>query len=178
MLYIIGQILGIVAVILGFVSFLMKSSRNLIFFQILTAFVFAAHYLFIGANTAVALNLLGAVRCIYYYFRNKRGSKALWSPIFFSVLTVLTSIWTWEGWYSWLIMIGLVINAISFSFSNPQTIRYSMFLKSPACLVYNGVVSSWGGVIYEVAVLISSTIGCITYRREEKNAKVLTEIEE
>lgn len=65
-------------------------------------------------------------------------------------------------------MIGLVINAIRFAFSNPQTIRYSLFLKSPACVVCNVIVSSWGGVVYETAVIVSSVIGCIQYRREQK----------
>ena len=63
MFEIIGQFLGIVAVVLGFVSFQMKTSRGILALQLATALVFAAHYYFIGTLTATALNLLGAVKC-------------------------------------------------------------------------------------------------------------------
>ena len=63
-IYIIGQMLGIVAVILGFVSFQMKTPRGILIFQIIIAFVFSLHYLLIGAYTAVVLNFLAAVQSI------------------------------------------------------------------------------------------------------------------
>lgn len=63
MLEMFGQFLGIVVVVLGFVSFQMKASRGILALQLATALVFAAHYYFIGALTATALYLLGAVKC-------------------------------------------------------------------------------------------------------------------
>ena len=46
--YIIGQALGALAVVLGFISFQMKSSGKLILLQAATSLVFALHYLQIG----------------------------------------------------------------------------------------------------------------------------------
>ena len=63
MLEMFGQFLGVVAVIFGFISFQMKTPRGILSLQLATALVFAAHYFFIGALTATALNLLGAVKC-------------------------------------------------------------------------------------------------------------------
>ena len=156
---IIGQLLSFVAVALGFISFQMKTSKGIVFFQILTALVFSAHYFLIGAMTATALNFIAAVKCFCYYLRNKSGKKSLWMPIFFTALVCVTSILTWDSWYSILIMAGLVINAISFSLSNPQTIRKLNLIKSPLCLAYNICVFSTGGIIYESATLISAVIG-------------------
>ncbi len=163
--YIIGQILSIVAVILGFISFQMKKPKGILVFQTATALVFATHYLMIGAFTAVALNFLAAVKCVCYYIRNKRGSKNMITPIFFTALIVVTSIMTWDGWYSVFIMAGLVINSIAFSLSDAQTIRKLNLIKAPLCLFYNIAVLSVGGIIYESATFMSSVIGIIKNRK-------------
>ena len=163
--YIIGQVLGILAVITGFISYQMKTPRGIIIFQLLTAIVFGLHYGFIGAFTAVALNVVGAISCIFYYFRDKRGGKSLAEPIIFALLITAAGILTWEGWHSALITGGLVLNTISLTFSDPQATRRTMFIKSPLCLLYNVIVLSSGGFIYECAVLISAIIAIIKNKR-------------
>ena len=162
---VIGQILSLVAVLTGFVSFQMKTAKGVLFFQILTALIFSAHYFLINAPTAAALNLVAAVKCACYYVRNRCGSKNLFVPIFFTALVCLTSILTWEGWYSAFIMAGLLVNAVSLSLSNPQTIRKLVLIKSPLCFTYNICVLSSGGSIYEVATFISSIIGIVKNRK-------------
>ncbi len=163
--YIAGQVLGIIAVILGFISFQMKTPRGILIFQVITALVFFSHYWLIDAHTAMALNLIAAIQCVFYYFRDKRGSKSLAEPIFFTVLILVVSIITWEEWYSVFIMVGLAVNSVSLAFSDAQKIRISMFIKSPACLIYNALVMSGGGTIYECAVLISALIGTFRNRK-------------
>jgi hypothetical protein len=163
--FIIGQLLGIIAVITGFASYQMKTQRGIIALQMATALIFTLHYVFLGAPTAIALNLLGAVSCIFYYFRDKRGGKSVIEPIVFAALIIASGILTWEGWYSALITAGLVFNTISLTFSDPQKTRAVVFVKSPLCLIYNAIVLSGGGVIYECAVLISAIIGIIKNKR-------------
>ena len=85
-------------------------------------------------------------------------------PAFFTILVIVTSVLTWEGWYSAFIMMGLVVNAISLAFSNPQKTRAAMFIKSPLCLLYNAIVHSAGGIIFESAVLLSAVLGIMKNR--------------
>ena len=164
MFEVIGQLLGIAAVVFGFISYQMKTSRGILIFQLTTALIFSAHYFLIGALTAMALNLLGAISCVFYFFRDKRGGKSIIEPIVFIALIMVASIWTWEGWYSAFIMSGLVVNSISLVLSNAQKTRLCMFLKSPLCLIYNIIVSSGGCIVYECVVLVSSLIGIIKNR--------------
>lgn len=164
---IIGQALSIVAVITGFLSFQMKSARGLLAFQIATALVFSAHYFLIGAMTATVLNFIGAIKLVCYYIRNKRQSKNPAIPIFFTALIIVTGILTWDGWYSAFIMTGLFVNSIGFSFSNAQTIRKLNLIKSPLCLIYNLCVLSTGGIIFEVASIVSTVIGLIKNRTKK-----------
>ena len=164
--YYIGQGLGIIAVVLGFISFQMKTPKGILAFQITIAFIFAAHYLFIGAPGAAALNLLAAFNDILYFFRAKRGSHSLFEPIFYITMITVTSILTWEAWYTAILMCGLYSAAIGLSLSNPQTTRKVMLIKAPLCLIYNAFVLSVGGVIYEAAVLASAIIGLIRNRKK------------
>lgn len=164
-LYIFGQVLGIVAVVLGFVSYQMKTPRGIIVTQMATALVFSAHYLLIGAITATVLNFLGAVKCLFYYFRDKRGSSSMLEPIIFCAVVIISTVLTWEGWFSALIMVGLLVDTIGLSLGDPQKTRGCIFVKSPLCLVYNAMVWSLGGIIYECAVLVSAVIGLIRNRK-------------
>ena len=165
---IIGQGLSLVAVATGFISYQMKTSKGILFFQILTALVFSAHYFLIGAMTAAALNFVSAIKCVCYFIRNKRGSKGLLVPIFFTVLVCITSLLTWSEWYSIFIMAGLVTNSICLALSNPQTIRKLTLIKSPLCFVYNLFVLSSGGMIYEVAVFVSAILGLLKNRQKKE----------
>lgn len=167
---VIGQILSIVAVVTGFISFQMKTSGGILLFQILTALVFSTHYLLIGATTAAALNFIAAIKCVCYFLRNKRGGKGKFLPVFFTVLVFVTSLLTWDGWYSIFIMTGLVLNAVSLSLSNAQTIRKLNLIKSPLCLAYNVLVASWGGTLYEVASFLSAVIGIVKHRKTAQSA--------
>ena len=162
---IIGQILSIIAVILGFITFQMKTAKWILIFQIMSAALFAAHYLLIGAPIAMALNILAVIECICYYFRLKKGGKGLFLPIFFAVLVLVISILTWDSWYSIFIMVGLVICAINLSLSDAQTIRKLNLIKTPLCFAYNLCVLSAGGMIFEFLSFVSSLIGIIKYRK-------------
>ena len=170
--YYIGQALGIIAVVLGFISFQMKTPKGILAFQITIAFIFAAHYLFIGAPGAAALNLLAAVNNILYFFRAKRGGKGWFEPIFYVVMVTVTTILTWEAWYSVILMLGLYGTAVGLSLSDPQNTRKVMLVKAPLCLIYNLFVLSIGGVVYEAAVLASAIIGLIKYRKTKGNEKI------
>lgn len=165
--YIIGQALGGVAVLLGFISFQMKSTGRLLLLQLATALVFSVHYLLIGAPTAMALNLLAGAQCFFFFLRKKRGGKGIVIPILFTSLVVVTSLLTWEGWYSAFIMVGLVANSLALAFLDANRIRLVMFFKSPACIVYNAAVLSLGGLFYECAVLVSSVIGVLRHRAKK-----------
>ena len=165
--YIIGQGLGLVAVVLGFLSFQRKTPIGIIAFQLTAAIVFVAHYSMIAAPTAIALNLLAAANCIFCYFRDKRGMKSMIGSYVLMALVVAISLATWEGWYSIAIMVGLVFNTISLALDHPQKTRRMMLIKAPLCFIYNLMVGSLGGMLYESVILASAVIGLIRYRGTE-----------
>ncbi len=160
-LYLLGQILGFVAIILGFLTFQMKSRDKLVLIQIAATFAFVLHYLLIGAYSGMALNAVAMVRNIVFYYIGKNKPVPQVCSILFAVLLGVMGIVSWHAWYSVFSVAGLLINSYCMSFSDPQKIRKSILVASPLVLIYNCFVFSIGGIIYESIAVISSVIGIV-----------------
>ena len=72
---IIGQILGGVAVVLGFFAFQMRDARKVLLVQMAAIIVFCAHYYLLGAYSGLALNAVGLFRNVAYYYRGRMPKK-------------------------------------------------------------------------------------------------------
>ncbi len=166
--YILGQIFGFVAVILGFISFQMKTSKNLLVMQTFTSLVFSLHYLLIGAFPASVLNAVGIVRNIVYNRKNKNSVIEITAPWVFAVIMVVLGLWSWQGIHSTLVILGIGINTVCLSLKNPQNIRKSILVSSPLVLMYDIFELSIGGIIYETVVIASSVIGILRLKNKSE----------
>ena len=165
-MFILAQVLGGVAVVLGFASFIQKRKQTILVLQMSTALVFTAHYILLGAYSAVPLNFLSVFSCLCYYFLDKKGKRVLWVPLAFAVVNVLLGALAWEGWHSLLVIVGVAVSTIGLALPTPQQTRYAVLVKSPLCLAYNALVFSVGGVIYECAILTSAILGILQHRKK------------
>jgi hypothetical protein len=165
LIFIVGQTLGVITVILGFINYQVKTREQVLAVHIATTICFAFHYMCLGAWAGMAMNFVGFVRNIVFYFVGKNGKVPKAWAISFAVLMVIMGLVGWEDWYSLLAVVGIGINSYAMSFSNPNNIRKSILVTSPMVLVYDGFVMSLGGMIYESVVIISSVIGIIRYRK-------------
>ena len=163
--FLLGQAFSILALVLGFISYQQKRPAGIIFFQIATGVSFTIHYFLLGEITGAAVNLINSVLAVFYYLRAKHERKDIITPIILCSIIVTVTLFTWDGWYSVFLLIGIVAINLSLALSDPQKIRAMMYIKSPMCLLYNVFALSLGGVIYEVAMLISATIGIIRNRK-------------
>ena len=164
----IGQALGIVAVILGFITYQMRSQKALLVVNMITCAVFCAHYLLIGAISGFALNAVGFVRNIVFTNRDKKlFASPVW-PYVFGAVMLLAGILTWQDWRSVLMVCALVINSLALSLKNPQHIRFSLLITCPLVLIYDLLLHSYGGMVYEGMSIVSSVIGIVRFRKTGK----------
>lgn len=163
---IIGQVMGLVAVVLGFVSFQMRTQKQLLVVQTATTIAFCIHYYLIGATSGLMLNLLGILRNLAYYHKEKKIFAGKKCPIFFAAVMGIVGLLSWQDYYSIFVVLGLVINTVCLSFADPQNIRKSILVTSPMVLIYDAFVLSIGGIIYESVVIVSSIIGILRYRKQ------------
>ena len=164
--FLLGQAFSILALVLGFISYQQKRPAGVIFFQIATGIAFAIHYFLLDEITGAAVNLINSVLAVFYYLRAKREKNDIITPAILCSIVAIITIITWDSWYSAFLLVGIMLANLSLAFSDPQKTRAMMYIKSPLCLLYNIFALSIGGVIYEVVVLISATIGIIRNRKK------------
>lgn len=166
--FIIGQIIGIIAIIVGFISYQMKSQTNVLLLQVITSGLFCIHYFLLDATSGMALNIIMLIRGIVYYFRSKYNWKENVSPIIFAVIVLIVSIFSWQAWYSIFIVLGLLIHTLCMAMKSAQNVRKSILITSPLVLIYNVFVLSIGGIAYESIAVISSIIGIVKFNKKSK----------
>ena len=167
----IGQILGILATIFTFISYQMNTKRSLLIVQTTATACTCFAYLFLGAASGFALNVVCIIRNITFYFQNEKSRLHYASSGILALVMVVLGALSWQGPLSLLIIIPLVANTIFMSFGDPQLLRKSILFTSTAVTVYNICVFSIGGIANEVISIVSSIIGIIRYRRSSTDSK-------
>ena len=165
--WMIGQPFGAVAIVLGFITYQMRTQRSLILVQSTVIVAFCIHYFLIGAYSGMAINAVCLIRNAVYTRRLKTGARGKTVPIIFVLIQCAMCVLTWEAWYSVLVMAGIGIHTYFLSLDDPQRLKKSIFVTSPMVLAYDVLVCSIGGVIFESVAIISSFIGVMKSRKEK-----------
>ncbi len=165
----IGQILGILATIITAISYQMNTKRSLLLVQTVATLCTCLAYLFLGATSGFALNVVCILRNVVFYFQKDSGKGPLLSASLLALCMVVIGILSWQGPVSLLIIVALAANTIFLSFGNPQLLRKSILGTSSLVLLYNVFVFSLGGIANEALAIGSSIVGIIRFRKE-KNA--------
>ena len=154
----IGHCLGFVSIVLFVLSYQYSDRKKLLLLQTLATVLSCVQYLFIGAYSGFALNIICIMRNFIYYLRHKFRIKAWFAPIILSIAIAVASIFSWDGYHSLLIMAGLVINTICMGILDAQNLRKSILISSSFILAYNIFARSYSGIISESLSIISSVI--------------------
>ena len=164
---IIGQILGIIATIITFLSYQMNTKRTLLMAATAATLCTCLSYLFLGASSGFVLNVVCLVRNVAFYFQDEKSKFNFISACILALIMVVLGAFSWQGPVSLLIIFALAANTIFMSFGNPQLLRKSILLTSNCVLIYNVFVFSIGGITNEGISIVSSVIGIIRFRKEK-----------
>ena len=164
---IIGQILGILATIITGISYQMNSKRSLLLVQTTATLCTCLAYLFLGAASGFALNVVCILRNVVFYFQKSTGRKTLLVASVLALCMVIIGALSWQGPVSLFIIVALAANTIFLSFGNPQLLRKSILGTSTMVLLYNIFVFSLGGIANESLAILSSIVGIIRFRKEK-----------
>lgn len=165
---IIGQILGIIAPIITFVSYQVNSKKKLLILQTVATLSTCLSYMFLGATSGFALNIVCIIRNIAFFFQDSRSKTNLISACILAAVMGGLGFLSWEGPISLLVIFALAANTIFMSFGNAQLLRKSVICTSSMILIYNIFVFSLGGIFNESVAIVASIIGIITFVRNNK----------
>lgn len=167
---IIGQIISVVAVIITFVTYLMKSSTQIFVTNAIATAVSCVAYAMLGGTTALGLNILCVVRNVCYLYKDRNKYTARVLPVVLALIMAVMSAFLWEGYHSLFFVVGITLNTLAMGYFNPQNLRKSILLTSSLILIYNLLmpIPSIGGSINELVAISSSVIGLICHRTKKK----------
>ena len=172
------QIVGIIAMFFSVFSFQMNKHKQIMIMQIVATALFGVQYFLLGAMTGVAMDCIGVVRAIVFYHKDKKWAAWNGWTVIFMILFAVFCGFTWAGPVSLLMALAMMLNTLSFSFTNPKLVRSTILISSPLLLLYGIFTGSLGGIINEVFVEISSVVGLLRYDIKRKPKAVQEAAEE
>ncbi len=161
---IIGHILGFISVALFFYSYQVSQKTKLVIIQTVATALGCIQYLFIGAYSGFALNIVCIIRNFVFFYRDKKQRKDWISPVILALGIAAASFFSWEGMHSLLITVGLAFNTICMGMCNQKTFRKTILISSTCIFIYNIFAHSYSGMLSESISLISAVIGIYRYR--------------
>lgn len=167
----IGHALGFISVGLFFYSYQRTQKRKIMIIQTVATALSCIQYLFIGAYSGFALNVICIIRNFTFYYRDKKQRTNLTAPVLFALCMAVVSFFSWEGIHSLLITSGLVVNTVCMGIFNAKKFRKTILISSSLILIYNVFALSYSGILSEAMSLISVIIGIIRYRNTQQTAK-------
>lgn len=159
-----GQIISIAAMVAIVLSFQCKSNRKLAFVYGTGAALFAISYFMLGQPSAALYNIISAIFSIMCL---KNSLKTKFNFCIIVALFVIATYFTYENWWSLVLMTAVVATAYSMMFKSGTFIRnIRFFFISPVWLINNTIMCfTIGGLICEIITMTSVIVSFIRYRK-------------
>ncbi len=159
------------------VSFQSDKKKTILIFQALTGLFFCIHFgmlaWFDNRNTitGMTLNVISMSRGFVFNFRHKKwGNFFLW-PWFFSLLTILIAIFTWDGLLSLLPTASMVLSCFALWVNHTPLVRKLTLPSSLLWMIYNAYNHSFAGVSTEIFVTTSILLAIYRFEIRKKKPK-------
>ncbi len=178
----IGEIIGIVAILEGFLIFLSSKREKILLYKFISDAFWTVNQLLLGGYTGAFLNALGMGREAVFYNRDKRkwASSPLWLWFFLAVTAaspIVSMVSGKEGAYALLPALGSIFAVIGFYSRNPAFTRSISFLANGLWLVYNIWIHNYSASVSGVILLLSAAVGTVHAWRQKRRSEK-QEIEE
>lgn len=149
----IGQILGLIALIILIISFQINNKGKLLRLQIFSSLFFAMQYLFLGAINGFLMNLMTCIRNIIF-----TKSKNIIFLIIIILAMVILSIFSYDGLISILPGIAVILYSISLWQKNLTITRIVEIISCSLFIIYNIKYYAIAGLISTILELIFAFI--------------------
>ena len=169
---IIAEVLGFLAIGLGFFIFQQKKRDAILLFKLSSDTLWILHFMMLGATSGMILSIAGVMRSIVFlvlYLRGKE-SNPLWL-LFFMTVGVSGIIITWKDIYSICSIIACILATLGYWQNNPTNTKILSVFVCAAQITYAIFIGSLSVVINELITLSSIAIFFVRLHLEKKGRK-------
>lgn len=157
----LAHIFGALGIGTNIIIYQQKEGRKLVFFKLVSDFLWAIHYYFLGANAASMIAVIGIFRETVFLKQNKTSKQSHIWLAFFLILSIISTIITWKNIFSLLPLAASVLSVISFWKKNPDLSRCLAFPVSIFMFTYDVFCHSLIGIVNEILTIVSCVAGII-----------------
>ena len=172
MMYIIAQILGIIAtvILLGY-TLVKVDRRKILVFNIIINLLWAVHYLILKAYTGSFCSLFTALMVYISSFKGRNAFfKTLAVPIIFSILYIIIEVLTWAGISTVIQMVGNILLTIAMWSDEEKRIKALFIPVGILWFMYNYIYFSPIGLIGQ-ALAVSFNVFYLIKKQAEPAPK-------
>lgn len=183
MIEIIGQILGVLAMILYAISYQFKKPAFFYLFSFAGSTAFCISYLLLGKTAGFVCNIVSMVKALYLWLfpTVKKKQHFVSFIVLYAAVTFITIYFDWDSYLALLTLVASILHTYMFFQTNPKVLRYiQIFGVSPLWIIYNvlGDEIAIGGILCETFVVTSSIIYLIRHRKDNKPDKKEEELKQ
>lgn len=172
--FIIGQIIGVFALVMLVLSLQNNNKTMLMKYQMFSSLLYAIQYCFLGAYTGCLLNLACVFRnYIFGRYENTR-IPIIWLILVIALIVVFSLI-SYTTPISLLVMFGIILFSVSMWYGNLTYIRIAEVIACSLLMIYNIKVLAFTSCI-ATAIEITSVLLAI-YRFDLKKLKLRKEVQ-
>ena len=174
---IVAQVFGIIGMICNIIVFQQKTQKRVLAWQFVAASVFAVNYFLLGEFVGGLLNVVGALRSVVFFFKEKtRANHISWLIVFIllfassyplSFLVFSKAPTTKNLIIDILPVIAMIVATVALRLGSAKMVRKLGLISSPLWLVYNCFSGSIGAIASEILNLGSIIVGI--FRLDRKN---------
>lgn len=146
MIYIISQVLAIIATSIDFFSRALRRKRGILLFNVCSTIVCVTSYILLKSPLAAIANFILIVRGIVYLYLDKNDKPFGYYALTFSALIAVMAASLgvfWKDPWDLLMLASVCICTICFAFKNMYVVRISMIVSSVMWFTYNATLHAY-----------------------------------
>ncbi|MFA5602248.1 MAG: YgjV family protein [Bacilli bacterium] len=173
-IYIISQIIATLSFIALILSFFSNKRKTVLILLIIHTVLYGIHYLILGAFIGFIALMIETLRNVVFYFKGKNHKEnSFLVLIFFFIIFILTSIFTWDGFIKIIPLIASLIITYGIWQKNLSIYRITSLSCAILYIIYNIINVTYIGMIGEAVIAIFAFIGIIKNDIFKKNKKTI-----
>ena len=169
--FVIAQVLGFCAMFTVMLTYQFKKQKTIMLLLVVCSLLWCFHFAVLGKPTAVALNAVNLIRCVVYSFKTQTKWNSKWIPIAFIVISVISTVVTWENGWSVLPLVGGVFTTVANWQTDTKRLKLLTLPVSASWFTYNFINHSYAGVANETIVVCSIFVYLLRTRKTEPKEK-------
>lgn len=172
MVFYIAQICGILIMISNIISVQFKTKDKVLVCFVIANLFGIAQYFLLNAITAAVVYIIGTIRCIVFYYYEKKGLKpSLTALLVFEIAAIICGLLSWQNMWSIVPIIVTVIFTYGLWQKNLTVTRTASAITGFGWVFYNIVVRAYTGALLDGALGVSSIVALIRNKKTSNKTK-------